>query len=122
MILQNLQGAVASGRAHDAATRVSGRSAHVQVSNGSAILRPTRRRTKKEELLERQLSLENVSLGRAKISFQIKRGNHLSMKNQILDVRGVFRNCVDDRIAKFVALLVPGPLFRYRERIAQNTT
>src|SRR5215212_3034327 len=86
-ILQHLEGSISSRGAHDSATGMRRRTAHVKVFDRRAILRPARCGPQEEELLERQFALEDVSLRQSKVAFEIERRQHLSIANQALDVR-----------------------------------
>src|SRR5215204_463890 len=116
-ILQHLEGSISSRRAHDSATGMRRRTAHVKVFDRRAILRPARCGSQEEELLERQFALENVSLRQSKLAFEIERRQHLSIANQALDVRRVLGNRVDDRITKLLALLVPASFLQVVRRV-----
>src|SRR5881394_917759 len=52
---------IPSAGAHDAAARMRRRTTHVKVLDRRTILRPSRRWSQKEELLQRQLALKDVS-------------------------------------------------------------
>src|ERR1041384_1732744 len=99
-ILEHLERRIPPRRAHDPAAGMRRRPAHVKVLDRRAILRPTRRRTQKEELLERQLALEDVPLRQTKLTLEIQRRQHLTIANQALEVWRVLGNRVDHRVAK----------------------
>src|SRR6185503_10873376 len=79
LILQHLQRGVPSRCAHDAAARMRGRTTHVKVANRRAVLRPARRRSQKEELLQSQFALKDVALRQTKVALQIQRCQNLSV-------------------------------------------
>src|SRR5687767_4961942 len=83
------------------------RSAHIEVADGRLIAGPARRRPQKEQLLERELALKDVALGEAKFTLEIERRDHLPMQDDVLDVRRVLRERVDDRVTECLTLLVP---------------
>src|SRR6185369_5045024 len=116
-VFQHLQRRIASGRTHDAAAGMRRRAAHVEVLDRRAILRPTRRGPQKEKLFERQLTLKNISFRQAKLTFEIEWRHHLSIANQFTDVRRVLGDRVDHRVAKLVALLVPGSFLQVVRRV-----
>ena len=60
-----------------------GRAAHVEVADGRAVLRPARDGTKKEELLERQLALEDVALGQAPLALEVERRDDLPVADDV---------------------------------------
>src|SRR5262249_28160390 len=106
-LLQYPHRRIAAWRAHDSAARMRGRSAHVKVANRRLVLRPAWRRTEEEKLLERQLALEDVSFRQAESALDIERRQHLTMQDDVSDVRRVFGERVDDRVAERLAAFVP---------------
>ena len=56
------------------------RPAHVQVLDRRLVLRPARRRAKEEQLLERQLTLEDVAFRQPPLAFEIERRDHLPLR------------------------------------------
>ena len=60
-----------------------------------------------EELLERQLALEDVALGEAEVALDVERRQDLPVEDQALQVRRVLGDRVDDGVAERLALLVP---------------
>jgi hypothetical protein len=83
-VFQDFKRRQASRRPHDSATRMHGRSAHVEVSNWGAVSRPSGDGPQKEKLFERELALENISLGQAGLSFDVERRNDLFADNDVL--------------------------------------
>src|SRR5688572_13434662 len=104
---QNLQGGVSSRCPHDSPAGMCGGAAHVQVSNRSSVLSPSRRRTKKEQLLQRQFALEDVALRQSPLAFEVERRDDLAMTNDVGEIRRVLGDGVHDGIAKFIAFFVP---------------
>ena len=96
-LLQNPLRRVPSRRAHDSAARMRRRSAHVEVPDRRAVLRPAGGGTEEEELFERELALEDVPLGEAEVAFDVERRQHLTVEDEVLDVRRVLRERVDRR-------------------------
>ena len=85
-------------RAHDAAAGVRARAALVQPADRRAVLRPARRRPQEEELVQRQLALEDVALGEAGDALDVGRREHLPVQDGRLDVRRVLaRACRSPR-------------------------
>src|SRR6185369_14995344 len=70
---QNPPGAIPCRRAHDAAAWVGGGSTHPEIPNRRLVLRPARNRPREEQLLERQLALEDVSLGQPELALDVER-------------------------------------------------
>ena len=99
----------ASRGAHNAAARMSGRSAHPQVVDRRLILRKARHRAQEEQLLQREFALKNVSLGQPEFALQIERRHDLATDNNALQVRSEFCDGVNYIVAKGFALVVPRP-------------
>ena len=116
-VLQDLQRGDAAGRAHDPAAGVRGRAAHVEAAHGRAVAGPARHRPQEEELLERQLALEDVALGQAPLALEVERGQHLAVQDELLDVGRVLRDGVDHGVAERLALLVPRALAQLVGRV-----
>src|ERR1700735_870075 len=106
-VLQNLQCRQSPIRAHDTAARVGGGTAHVEILDGGAVLRPACHRTQEEKLLQRKLALKNVSLAQSPFAFQIKRCDHLPVEDDVFDVGSVFGSGVDHGIAESFFLVMP---------------
>src|SRR6185436_3545912 len=54
-----------------------------------------------------QLALKDVALAQTELAFDIERREDLTMKNPVAKVRSEFTDCVDDRVAKGLALFIP---------------
>src|SRR2546428_9970945 len=116
-ILQYLDRRVPSARAHDAAARMRRRPTHVEVLNRRTILSPTRSRTQKEKLFQRQFALKYISFRQSEFTFEIERRQNLSMQYDVFNVRCMFGDGVDDIVAELFALLIPGALFQVVRRV-----
>ena len=57
------------------------RAAHVEVADRRAVARPARHRAQEEELLERQLALEDVAFGEAELALEVERRQHLAVQD-----------------------------------------
>src|SRR5687767_4076916 len=88
------------------------RAAHVQISDGSLVLGPTRRRSQKEKLLKCQLALEDISFRESKVALEIKRSQHLPVQDQVANVWCVFGDRVDHCVTKLFTLVVPVSFFQ----------
>ena len=86
--------------------------AHVEVSDGRPVLRPTRRGPKEEELLHGKLALENIPFRQTEGPFQVQWSDDLLVEDLVTDVRGMFGQRVDNRLAERVAYVVPGSLLQ----------
>ena len=59
-------------------------------------------------MFEGELALKDVALGESPLALEIEGGEDLAVKNDVLDVWRVLRECADDRLAECVLVLVPG--------------
>src|SRR5215831_4720152 len=106
-VFQDFERGQAAGCSHDPAARMGCRSAHVQVLNRSAERGISRHGAQEEQLFKRKLSLEDVALAQSPLALQVERSDNLTVQDDVLDVRSVLGNRVDDGVAKLVALGVP---------------
>src|SRR5262249_29050138 len=74
------------------------------------VLRPAGRGPQEEELLERELALEDVALGEAPLTLEVERRDDLPVQDEVLQVRGVLGERVDDGVAELLLLVVPAAL------------
>ena len=74
---------------------------------GVRYLRPARRRPQEEQLLERQLAVEDVALGQPELALEVERRQHLPVQDDVADVRRELRDRVDDGVAERLALARP---------------
>ena len=95
--------------AHDPAARVGRRAAQPEVADRRPEARLAGHRPVEEELLERQLALEDVALGQARRPLDVERRLDLAVEDDVADVRRELGDPVDDRVAERLALVVPGP-------------
>src|SRR5438874_10952308 len=79
---QNLEGGVVTGRPGYAPSGTCARTTQIQPGNGTAILGPTWYRAHEEKLLEREVSVENISLSMPVIAIQIERCEYLPRHNR----------------------------------------
>src|SRR5262249_26307558 len=86
---------------------MSGRAAHIEVANRSAVARPYGYRTQEEKLLERKFALKNIAFGEADAALDIERRLHLTADDDVFQIRGVLGDGVHHRVAEGFALLVP---------------
>ncbi len=99
-------------RAHDPTPRMSRRSAQPEIADGRPESGVARDRAVEEQLLERELALEDVAFGQPRRSFDVERGLDVAVQDDVADVRREFRDPVDDRVAERLPLVVPGPELR----------
>ena len=78
-----------------------------------AVLRPVGHRPEEEQLLERELALEDVALGQADDALDVRRREHLAVEDRALQVRRVLGERVDDRVAERLALASVQPPLRW---------
>jgi hypothetical protein len=85
---------------------MSSGAAHIQVVDGSFVVPPTRHRPQKKELFERKLTLKNIASSKAELALEVERSQNLTTDDQVLNIRSVFGNGVDDGVAEGFALIV----------------
>jgi hypothetical protein len=68
-------------------------------------------RTQEEQLLQRQLSLEDVAFRQAEVALDVERRQDLPVQDAIPDVRRVLGDRVHDRVAERLPVGVPASLF-----------
>src|SRR5437016_13375748 len=76
-VTQNLEGGVVTGRPGYAPSGMCARTTQIQPGNGTAILGPTWYRAHEEKLLEREVSVENISLSKPVKALKIERCEYL---------------------------------------------
>ena len=57
--------------------------AHIEILNRRAVFRPARHRAEKEELVQSQFALKNISFGEAELLLQVPRRDDLAMENDV---------------------------------------
>src|SRR5207237_1599757 len=80
---EDAQRRVAARSAHDAAARMRGRSAHPQIANRRRVLRPPGNRAREEQLLERQLALEDVAFREPELALEVERRQNLPVQDDV---------------------------------------
>src|ERR1700751_4053405 len=106
-LLQNHLTRKAPRRRHKSASRMRRRSAHVQTLNRRFVIRPTRHRPQKEQLFQRKFALKNVALRQPELPLQVQRRQNLPPDNDLLEVRDVLAQRINNVVAKRFALIVP---------------
>ena len=71
--------------------------AQVEIFYWRAVFGPTGNRAEKEQLVEGQLALKNISFGKAKLLFKIPGRDHLAVQYDIFQIRRVLAQGVDNR-------------------------
>src|SRR5580700_8322532 len=94
-VFQNFQRGQPAVGAHDAASGMRGRSAHVEILDRRAILSPAWHGPQEEELFERKLSLEDVSLGQSPLALEIEWSDDLLLDDDVFQIRRVFGERID---------------------------
>src|SRR3954453_1777042 len=69
--------------------RVRAASAEIQIVDWRPIPRPIQQRTHREELIQRQLSMEDLATGQSVFFFQVARRDDLVREDQFRQIRGV---------------------------------
>src|SRR5829696_720392 len=108
-IEQYLARSVRARRRHDPAPGMRARATHVESAYRAPILRVAGKRPVEQQLIQRQLALENIALGQTYFVFQLARRAHLDVANQLLEVRAVPRDLIQNRLFESVAIPV-GPV------------
>src|SRR5690349_18190841 len=106
-LLQNFSRGVGAGGTGQTVSGMRSRAAKVQPPDRRAVARPVQQRAHGENLVQRQLTVENVAASQAVGFFQIFWGDNLTSLHQARQVGGVFRQRVHHRIAQGIALSVP---------------
>src|SRR6202008_2006716 len=100
-------GCVVARSACDASTGVSACAAQVEPVYRRAILRPSRNRAHEEKLIERQVTVKNISFGQPVRTLEIERGQNLPGEDRSREVRCVLANLSNDMVAEQLAIFVP---------------
>src|SRR5437879_11862303 len=104
---QNLEGGVVTGRAAYAPSGMCARTTQIQPGNGTAVLGPTWYRAHEEKLLEREVSVENISLGKPINALQIERCEYVPRHNRSRHIGSIFGDVLSHSVAEQSALLLP---------------
>src|SRR6266568_1382777 len=107
---EDLVGGVVPRRAGHPAAGMGARAAQVEPADGRAVLRPPRDRAHEEELLQRQVAVEDVPLGEAVGALEVERRQDLPRLDRPRHVRRVPPDDLHHAVAEELAVLVPGPL------------
>src|SRR6266404_7339585 len=107
--MDDFAGSVGAGGAGEAVAGMGAGAAEEKATNRSFIARPIENRAHGEELIERELAVENVAAGEAVGSFQIKRRDDLHVFDEIGQVRRISGESLGDGVAQVVAARVPVP-------------
>src|SRR5687768_8810389 len=91
-IEQNFARCIGARGRHYAAARVRAGAAHIKAADRPAILRVTGERPVEQQLIQRELALENVALGEPHFVLELTRRAHLDVPDEILEVRAVARS------------------------------
>src|SRR5947199_10376514 len=86
---------------------MSPRSAQIKILDGSSITSPIEQWPHGEELIESQLSVKNVSSGKAVSIFQILRCDNLMGQNQLRQIGRILTQCFHHRVTQRYALTLP---------------
>src|SRR5689334_16179805 len=86
---QYVTGGILARSPRQSHSRVRAGAAQEQAVNRGPVVRPAQRRSHREQLIERQLSMMNVPPGQPIHVFQVCWGEHLPVFDQSADARGV---------------------------------
>ena len=87
---------------------MSGRAAHIEVVDRSAIVGPAGYGPQEEKLLQRKFTLEDVALSETEFALEIERRKYLALDYNFFDIGCVLGDGVHDGVAECVTLIVPG--------------
>src|ERR1035437_4129706 len=83
------------------------RPAEIQTPDGRRVARPAEQWARNEELVERQLAVENMSAGQPEGPLEIERGDDLPRDDRRFEARRVCRDGARGRVTEPIALGVP---------------
>ena len=98
---------VAGGSGH-APTRVHAGSAEVEAVDRGSIVRPPRDRPHEEELLDVEITVEDVPLRETEGALEVERRHHLHRLDRAGDVRRVPADPVDHALPQELPVIIPG--------------
>src|SRR5689334_24292906 len=96
------------------------RPAKEQSIQRSSVLCPTRNRTHKEKLIERHVSVKDISSGQRVLALEVQRRNHLTMNNRILDSGRVLRQSVETAIGELFLYSIPVGVLQSVRRVLRK--
>src|SRR5207249_5876830 len=109
-VFENLTGRIIAWGAHDATPRMRPRTTEIEVANGGAIARPAGHRAEAEELVQAQLTMENVAAGETILPLHVQRRDNLAMHDSRADIRGIGHQRVEAVIGEALLEVVPRAL------------
>src|SRR6185369_983451 len=98
LVVEERERRVAARRAGDAAAGVRARAAHPEVSDRRLVLRPARRGAQEEELMERELAVEDVAARDRERLLDVGGGVEVLVEDEVSQVRRILRQRVDDHL------------------------
>src|SRR5882757_8779311 len=98
-IAQNGARGICTGRSHHSASGMSAGAAHVHAAHRSTVLRVARDGAVEEQLIESELTLEDIAFGKADLILDVPRSADLSVQNELFEIRTVLGDGIDDRLA-----------------------
>src|SRR5262245_53528063 len=104
---QRLPRRVAAAGAHHAAARVRPGAAEVEPLDRRPVARPAGDRPHEEDLVRRDLAVEDVPAGEPEALLQVPGREHLAVHDRVADVRRVLGDGVDHDVPELLALLLP---------------
>ena len=85
-IHKNFPRRIGSGRGHHAASRVGSRTAHVHTFDRAAVLGIARKGSVEQQLIEGQLTHENVAFSKSYLRFNFPRRSGFAVKNKVFEI------------------------------------
>src|SRR5207245_10749178 len=83
--------------------------AEIEASERHSVLGPPRRWPEEEELVRRELSMEDVPARQADHLFQVPGAEHLPLKDDLPEIRNVPLDRLEDRRSECLAPFLPSP-------------
>src|SRR6266705_1428544 len=95
--------------------------AQVETFERHAVLGPPGRRSEEEELIRRQLPVEDVPARQADHLLEVPRAEDLPVQDDLPQIRDVLLDRVEDRLSELLAPLFPRPLPQRVRRVLDET-
>src|ERR1041384_197733 len=99
-------------RSHYAAARMSSWPAHVKRVDWGSVSRPSGYGPHEEQLIERHVTVKDITSGERVLTFEIHRRDDVAMKDQVANVRRVIRKRIDATIRELILDRVPISVFQ----------
>ena len=98
--------------AGDAAAGMGAGAAHIEPIDRAAVIAVSQNRTRREHLIEIELSVHDVAAGKAEDALEIERAQRLHAEYRFAESRRETVNRVNHQSRNFIAVIVPGTAAR----------